>query len=59
LEFAVLGYRTDLEANPIIESASERAAMGREMCRIVEIGDIPRNSDRRPRNTTMTTIARN
>jgi hypothetical protein len=47
VDIGVLGYRTDQEANPIIESPLGGALHGRELVSIVEIGNNPARLEQR------------
>lgn len=41
MDIGVIGYRTDMEANPIIESPLGGALAGKMLCSITEIGEHP------------------
>jgi len=47
LDVAVVGYRTDMEANPIIESALSRAPASRFLVAVKEIGEAPARIEQR------------
>src|SRR5687768_30278 len=45
MDISVLGYRTDQDANPIIESALQGALAGKELASIADIGNNPARID--------------
>jgi hypothetical protein len=47
MDIAILGYRTDMEANPIIESPLGGALAGRELVSIAEVYENPAASETR------------
>jgi hypothetical protein len=50
MDVALIGYRTDQQANPVIESPLAGALAGKVLCSVVEIAENPARTDQRTRS---------